>query len=416
MFFKQVSRSLLVKFLGMLFSLYTVRLQLHYLGDDSYATWAVIFNIVNWILILDFGLGNSIRNQLVDSIGEQNWDKCSSLISKVYGVSAFFGFTFILVFFILNLYIQIMGYKVHDLFAINFVVLSFIFVFFMLPINQVLHSFSKSDVVIIIQTLITISSLLFIIFFRDNINLNILSAIYGLSTIFVYFIVSFIFYKRQYQLKLKLSLIRLDGVLDIIKSGFIYFVFQIYVILIFSTDRVFVANLLGTDSVVSYDILMRFFNLFIVVSVMFNNPIWSEVRKVSDKDFHSHMKPFFLKLLTIQVTGIFLLFLMSIFSEIFISLWIGKELLFSYDTILYFALLSWVYSYYSLMANISNGLGDNRAQLLIGLFSVVLKVPLTLFVFNFFVDSVNAIVISTFICLLPFPLYFTYYLAFRRFK
>ncbi|PSW03865.1 lipopolysaccharide biosynthesis protein [Photobacterium lipolyticum] len=419
MFFKQVSRSLFVKFLGMLFSLYSVRVQLDLLGAESYAIWAVIFNIVNWILILDFGLGNSIRNKLVDSIKDSNWEEASILINKVYRSSLLFGLLFSFVYIFSNLYLFVSAGKVDNLFAINFIVGSFIVVFAMLPINQILHAFSKSEIVILIQTLITTLGLVFVLLFQDYVSLNIISIIYGVSTFFVYLGVTIWFFCLNKKIHINIFSIPIKDVISVIKPGVIYFVFQVNVILIFSSDRLIISNFYDFESVVSYDLLMRYFNLFIVASVMISNPVWSSVRGFYNSGSECQINAFLLKLAKIQAFGVGLLIIMCVCADDFISLWVGNQYHYdwlSYNNLVYFALLSWGYSFYSLMANVANGLGENKIQLILGSVSVLSKIPITLFLIDYFDDSFIAVVLATTICLLPFPLYFICYLMFRKFR
>lgn len=402
----QVVYSLLFKLFSLIISFYSVRVQLELLGNYNYSKWVVLFNIINWVLIIDFGVGNSIRNKITYAYHKRKYNVVSALIGRAYILSGCIALTF---FTVLLLLLQ---FKLIELDRSELILLSFfILTFCLLPINQICHSFNNSQVVISIQLLISflsVSVLIYIKTYFGTISMNSMSYIYGGCTFFSYFFITTFYLVKKENVKIILDL-KMKRVFSLLRPGIQFFVLQIYSLIIFATDRVILGEIGSSHDVLYYDVISRYFNIYIVFAIIMSTPLWALVRKVSLSGEPKTLSKFINKVYLTQLIGLFILIAMSILAPFVFQLWLGGNIGIqgiSYLHISYIAMVSWCYSLYSSFANISNGLRIFKPQLVIGLICCILKIPLCVAMSLLLKDPFLGVTSSTIICLIPFPLFF----------
>ena len=102
LYLKQVSSTLVIKVLSMLISLAYVPLVLGYLDQEKYGIWITLTTVVNWIRLLDFGMGGGMRNKLAEAISLKQYEKGRVYVSTTFGI---LGSTFLLAllaFYVVN--------------------------------------------------------------------------------------------------------------------------------------------------------------------------------------------------------------------------------------------------------------------------------------------------------------------------
>ena len=57
---------------------------MEYLGEELYGVWAAILSILSWVEYMDIGIGNGLRNRLVEQLGKGNLSESRDLISSAY--------------------------------------------------------------------------------------------------------------------------------------------------------------------------------------------------------------------------------------------------------------------------------------------------------------------------------------------
>lgn len=413
MFIKQVSLSLFLKLVGMIVSFVAVRYQLDILDEVDYAYWVVIFNTVSWLLILDFGIGNSIRNDLVDAIARNDKAFTSLLINSVYRAS--FTIAAVLLFLTLLATSFLIWYfdtpngnlVDSDYLPVLVMVTSFVIVFAFLPINQIMHAFSRSEGVVVIQTTISALSLFVMLACKDYIDLNILSLIYGLVSVITYFLVSLIFLSFITRTKVNFFDKNIKSLKVLFKKGWRYFIFQFYVLVIFTSDRFLLANFYESNSVVEYDLVMRYFNIFIVASVMLSNPVWSLVRHIRYEGRRSLKSKELTSLKYLLIIIIVLLVVLVFGYNHFLDIWLGDGSInyyLDYPTLSLYAILSLSYFVYSVSANICNALELDVVQFFSGGIAALFKIPLLFFCLYIPLGGYLSLVFITSICLLILPM------------
>lgn len=69
-YFRQVKGSALFKGLAVAAFLFAVPLMIRYLGQEQYGAWSTLLFIMSWVVFLDLGIGNGLRNKLAESLAK----------------------------------------------------------------------------------------------------------------------------------------------------------------------------------------------------------------------------------------------------------------------------------------------------------------------------------------------------------
>ena len=91
--------SLLIKIFALVVSVLTIPVYTAYFSNShNLDVWLVIYSVLSWILLFDFGFGNGMKNKLIQLFSKKDYDSARSVISNTYVPTMFIS---ILVFLIL---------------------------------------------------------------------------------------------------------------------------------------------------------------------------------------------------------------------------------------------------------------------------------------------------------------------------
>ena len=87
---EKAKKNIVILFLLQVFNFLTlmaiVPLTLNYLGKTDYGIWLTLASILNWLINLDFGLGNGLRNKLAEAFALNDIKLARFYISTAYAV------------------------------------------------------------------------------------------------------------------------------------------------------------------------------------------------------------------------------------------------------------------------------------------------------------------------------------------
>ena len=82
---KNILVSLFIKGGALLVSLLTMPAYFRYFNDEKIlGVWFTILSMINWVINFDLGIGNGLRNYLVEAIAQDNTKKMKYYISSAY--------------------------------------------------------------------------------------------------------------------------------------------------------------------------------------------------------------------------------------------------------------------------------------------------------------------------------------------
>ena len=185
------------------------------------------------------------------------------------------------------------------------------------------------------------------------------------------------------------------------KVGIAFFIIQLSLVVINSTDSFLVSNVFGSEVVVEYQKYYKLFNIIIMCSAIIAGPIWSMVTKsYVEKDYSwiKKISKIIIVLLGIIVLG--LLGLNLLFDEI-MYIWL-KDSAPIIDNKIVFVLSFYtlVISIINFMSSIANGINALKTQFIVNLVGAIIKIPLVYFI-SYFINEWWIVILVNIICLLP---------------
>ena len=242
-----------------------------FLGKIEYGVWITIFSIVNWIFTFDLGIGQGLRNKLTEALSVNDNLKASQIISTSYIFISIFSLVILLIgigFIYFVNFQDLLNYKgKSNLYLENFVFLSLFFtiVNFTLSLYKNLYlavhkSFMVELVNVFFQTFYLIVILIWLHFNLEKSLINLI-LIFGVINFIVSVIATFVFFKIQEKVSFSFFNFNLKEGRLLFKLGGKFFIINISLLVILSTDNIIISNLLGPSFVTDYFTIQKVFQV-----------------------------------------------------------------------------------------------------------------------------------------------------------
>ena len=264
-----------------------------------------------------------------------------------------------------------------------------------------IHESSVVGLTNLLYQLLIIVSIVVVKQFTHN-SLIIVATIYGLSNLIIGLVYSFIFFKRYPYLTPKIALFDKNKTKDIMGIGLEFFIIQVSMIIIFTTDNIIITKLLGAKEVTSYNIMLRLFQVFITIFSFLLIPFWplyTEAFTRKDKRWIKKTLRNF-NLLFLVITLIVLIVLSKV--DLLLNIWLGQELKYPKYLALFCALFVLIRIYGDIYMCFLNGISKIRLQLCLYLIGAIANIPLSIYFVKDWGLGSSGVLLATNICILPF--------------
>jgi len=413
-YIKQIKSSFVFKGLAIFASFLSVPLMIKYLGIEYYGVWSTLLSIVSWTVLSDIGIGNGLRNKISESLAQGNKEAVHKYISTAYIILGAIATILISIFLLVSEYIpwqkvfNIISISNQDLQSVvNTTIILLFLNFWVSLINQVFNGFQKTSLVVFNQFLSNIFSLLtvFILYNFYESSLIKLAFFYGISLLSSSFILSFWFYKNNKEFIPRIRAFGLNYIKSITSLGFKFFIIQIAVIVIFTTDKILITQLFGPEYVASYDVVFKLFSVITIIHGILMAPLWSAYSDAYHRGDMEWIKKTIknqLKIyLLIMVTTILLVFL----AKPIINIWIGKNFVIDNMLIVSMAFFILVSTWNNIFAFFINATNQLNMQINTSIIAIFANIPLSIFLVQYFNMGISGIVIGTNLSLLLFAIF-----------
>lgn len=369
----------------MLVSLWLVPLTIAYLTPTTYGTWATITAMSALLTFVDLGIGNGLRNRLVEAVGNHNSALAQQLVSTAY---ALFGL------------LQAGGCLL--LLAISYYV----------PWGQLLHSPIEEEelrlgvlVVAIGMGLKLVFDLLSYVLLALQASgwvnlLNLLSnglvllGTYGLtrftspnlvylawvvagSPVLVLALSSVLLYSCRLRVyRPRWSQIRFDQARQILSLGYTFFIIQLAYVVIFYTDNLLINHFFGPAEVASYSIAFRYFSLASTLFGLVMVPYWSAFSEALVQQDRAWMQRTYRVMQGYWVGLVGLVAIMIGLAQPVYAAWVGPQVSISLPLTASLGLFVVVTGWNVPSTTVINSTGRLRLQLWYALASIVTNIPL----------------------------------------
>lgn len=404
--FTNLSWSLVIKVVALAIGLFIYPMYVKYFGNQTaivditgsptthgaiaLGTWLVILQILSWVLMFDIGIGNGLKTKLVESFNKKDDETSKKLISSSYIsnlliVGGLLCVGLPIIFFIdfnslLNISTDVIPVSTLQLaFALAFISICLEFV--LKVILNIYQAMQKQVIASLFPLISTILLLIFVYFARFEsmaTALITISAFYIVSINLPLIILTIVCFSgklkncapsfKYWSIKTAKSVVLLGGV---------YFLIQIFLLVINSTNKVIISNVFGPAMVTNYEPYLKIFSAICAVASAISLPIWTlTIRADVNKEYGWLKKAEKLIIVFIALFAVGSLMAAAVLQLVF-NLWLkSNSFEINYANAFIFAVwaIASISSYFT--SGISNGLKILKPQLIVYGIGSVTKIPL----------------------------------------
>lgn len=375
-----------------LLGFYMYPLLLGYLDDISLGVWFTIISITSWIMILDIGISNGLRNKLSELIVKNQLKLSRVYLSSTY---YYFGLFIVCIVFILGLVLKnidgsfifnIAPNSINDLNLAIFLVIATVLINLLFNINfslsNALHNASFVNFRNMLFSLQMILLLLIFMTLKKGTVLD-MALIFSISNMSVNIITTYILYKKNKVFIPSFKLVSFKFFSTNLKLGLNFFIINIASLILFATDNILIAHLLGVEYVTQYTITLKVFMIFVMIQSFYTGPLWSAyAEKFNKKDF-SWIRQTLKKSLYITA---FIYLVMVVTINVFpliLSLWLNDQSYYNGSLVIAIAIYISVRLWSSNFSTLFNGLSMTLFQKYTSIFATVVNIPLSIYLVNY---------------------------------
>lgn len=405
---RQISSSIILKGISVGISLMLVPILLDRLGSENYGIWVILLSLMQWIALMDIGIGNGLRNKLTEALALNKVNVAKEYMATAYYSMGLFGLALIMllapVIYYLdwNSFFNSKGLNSLELrWSIMIFVISIVFYFVLSLVNQAINAVQRNSLTSIAPIIGNLFFITSVIVLSGEEKLSLLSTIvaYSVCVILSILIVSYLFYKEYEYLIPNFVFFRRSRIRLIMNLGIKFFIIQITCVVIFSTDNFIITQLFGPNSVTIYSIPFLVFNNIGMLINLLMMPFYSSYTEAYSKNNLSWIREKILLLCKLMLPFIFFILVVVFIYPYIIEFWITSPV----NTPALLPLLIGIYTIVCVWNNIFsyvlNSTGKINLSMYIAIFQGVLNVPLSIYLAKYCGLGLNGVVISNIICL-----------------
>lgn len=417
---KNVLGSFFIKGIGMMLSIVAMPLYMDYFSSSkSLGLWFTILSVLSWILALDMGIGNGLRNHLTKAMALQEKERCRQLISSAYAMLGSITLLVILALVIalpllnFNSFFNISGNVISSSALRNCILITLVGIvlsFFLRIANSLLYALQLAAINNLnsLITNILMVAFLFIVppSTNDEVNLEIIAIAYALIINLPLIITTILIFSRSQLKDSKPSFryISWEASKQVLSLGLTFLFLQVLYMIITVTNEWLITYFFDVSYCVDYQIYYRIFSLFGTLFGLALSPMWSAITKALAENRYGWI----IKLQRILYIMAFTLIALQIailpVLQVVINIWLReKAIIINYSVASCFILYSVVSIWISVQSTIVAGLGTLKVQLYGYTFAVLFK-TISIAILAQYTDNWVVVVLMTAFSLLPYSI------------
>ena len=409
---KNVSLGVLFKILNIGIAFFTIPFLLKYLNTEQYGLWVTIFSIVNLIIYIDGGIANGLKTKLSEALSRNDLKLAREYISTAYFSISIFSIVLLTIGIFVIYWInfkELLNTSVDE----NTLKITFLITLFMMTIGFILSLYKslfyadQKSAIVELSLLIYQALNLFLIiyaltYFKST--LIYVALIYGVSTILIGVVFSVIFFKKQKQISPSFRFFKKKTIYDLFGLSINFFIIQLCMIIIFSTDNVIISKLLGPSEVTSYDIVLKLFQVIITFTIIVQDPFWALYADAFEKKDYGWIKKTLKRWNILFIPLIMFVLLLMYFAKPLIKFWLQYDLNIPTSLILCMGIFVIVRAYGIIYMYFLNGIGKIRVQLWLYILGAVINIPLSIYFVKYLNLGSSGVILGTIISMLSMTL------------
>lgn len=406
----------MIKGISLVISMLTTPAFIRYFDDNTVlGIWYTILSVLSWFLNFDLGIGNGIRNNLVKNIAAKDYEQAKRTISSgmlstgavalILGVIGVGLISFLDLHSIFNVTQDVISSNVLYLSTIT-VFLAIILRFFLTTISSVFYALQRSSINNFLALVVSVLQFVFVKMAScpsPAEGLLILSVAYLIiANVPVAVAGIIVFATTLKQCRPDLKYVDKHSVRQIMSIGSVFFLCQIFYMIIMNTNSFLITNRFGAEYTAEYEFYYKLTSLISMVVTLAVTPIWSMVTKsISEKNFE-WLRKLYKILKILGMSAIVFQFLLIPFEQLIMNIWLKER---SIDVqipiAIAFACFGSVFVYSSILSTVVCGMARMKLQAIMYGIGAVVKIAMVLW-FSCHTSDWSVVVWSNVLVLLPY--------------
>jgi len=391
-----------------------VPLTLGYLDENKYGVWMVLLSVLSWFSFLDIGLGNGLRNKLSEALASNQKEKARTYVSTTYAIITLISIGIFCLFLGVFPWVNWSHFfNISLVYSDELARLVFwVFLFYVLKFitslcNQVFYAYQDSSQVNLTNLCSNLLILLFIYLLTKftSGSLFFLGVGYSFLGFLVTLFFSIFFYATKYrEVVPSFKSIDFKEAKGLANLGIKFFILQIAVIIIFTTDNIIITQVLGPEYVTSYNIVFKLFSIVTFTHAIIITPLWSAYTEAYKKRDFLWIKKILKNLNKLIVPIIVVVILIAIFARKIISFWVGTDIEYSNLLVIFMATYVVISVWNNIYAYFLNGISRIKLQMWLAIIGGIINIPLSVYFAKYLYLGNGGVILATVISLSMFAI------------
>lgn len=406
----QIAGSFIFRAGAVLISFLSVRFAVKELAAEEYGVWLTIYSVASWIFLLDGGLGNGLKNKLTESLVQKDDIRSRSLVSTAYFGIAFLMFAFVAIIMLCSVWIDFgRFFNVSDSlveatkWCFLLVVVNICVKFIFDLINSIFLAYQRAAYVHLMTFLSSLLTYLLLVFVLPVLEVQRL-IFFGLvmtgGPLLFYLGTNIYFFYTEYKLiRPSFPFFKKEFLSDLLNLGLKFFVIQISVLIIFSSDNFIIVQLFGPESVTAYNLAYKLYSAFTIVWAIILTPYWTAFTDAYHRDDIAWIRQSVARLIKVWLLLLLGVIVVTVFVDDLYRLWLGEDPIVIEKRIsISMALFIILSTFTNIYVYVINGVGKIKLQLISSIIIGVLNIPLSILFAKYFGLGVSGIMYATCFC------------------
>lgn len=402
---KNIIISFFVKGLNILISFIQVPIALDYLGTTSYGVWLILGSIISWFGFFDIGLGNGLRNNFAKALAENDKKSAKIFVSTTYAILLLIITIIFLIFSIFNRNLD--WFRIFNVTSdinenlvllVYIVFTSFCIRFILKLITTILVADQRpafQDIILVLGRILNLVILIILLKTTKG-SLIYMGLVFSASPVLVLILASIYFYSKDYKEYVpSFKFVDFKYARELMNLGVKFFIIQLAVLVLYTTDNMIITQLFGPDQVTIYNIAFKYFSIITMGFLIIINPFWSTVTEAYHKNEFSWIKKI-IKQLVIVWTGFFLIAgIMLTFSGWVYKIWVGPEIKIPFYLSVAMAVFVVLHTFNFIFIYFINGTGKIKVQIYVALVNMIFNIPLSILFARYLNFGITGVIMGT---------------------
>lgn len=382
---KNIGLAFVLKAIGVGISFLQLPLTISYLTEVEYGIWVTVFSTMNWINVLDMGIGLGVRNKLAISVSSNDIASAKSYISTgIFSMCCIASLLMLILICGLQFVDPQVLFNTQDIAreALYSIVLwtgIFVIITFVLSIvNQFYYAYqdaAKTGMISVFGSVMMLG-MVYWLTLQESHNLLYFVFAFGISSVVSKMVYIAYFFIKHSDVIPSISTISMRKMYEISGIGIKFFIIQICTIFCFSMMNILITQILGPQYVRTYDVIFKLLNFFLMLQTLMLTPLWSAYTDAYVKQDYAWIRKAFQKTNLSLVALTVLMVLVAWKIDFFIWSWLHIHVDYSYSLLGLMVLYQVLMLFNGNNCYLLNGIGEIDWQLWAFIVAAVLMIPM----------------------------------------